>query len=94
MKSNRVHLLGKQFTTAFASGWMAKAHYGSDRGFTLSDHADWNDLLFTIKETGAKRVYVQHRGRGSLVRHLRSIGIKASPDTDLFPKNPSQLSLF
>lgn len=94
LQSKRAVLLGKRFETAFASGWMARTHHSLTKGFVLSDHADWNDLLFTIKQTGAKRVYVQHRGRGSLVRHLRSIGIKAYPDRDLFPKNPSQLSLF
>jgi putative mRNA 3-end processing factor len=92
--SEQGRILNGRFETAFASGWMAQGAHGFDRGFLLSDHADWNDLLRTIKETGAKRVYVQHRGNGALVRHLKSIGIQAYPDAELFPKNPGQMSLF
>lgn len=62
--------------SAFASGWMAsRSGWGRgdyDHGFVVSDHADWEDLNRTIEETGAKRVYVQHRGMGALVRHLRT----------------------
>lgn len=67
--------------TAFASGWMQNGGYGRgnyDKGFVMSDHADWNDLNQTIKETRARRVYVQHRN-GALVRHLRSQGLEAHP---------------
>ena len=70
------------YETAFASGWMqgGAGGYGGaanyDRGFVMSDHADWNDLNQTIEETGAKRVFVQHR-KGVLIRHLRKKGIQA-----------------
>lgn len=94
LKSNRASLLGERFKTAFASGWMSTSRTQVDKGFILSDHADWNDLVTTVQETGAKRVYVQHRGHGALVKYLRSIGIKAYPDSYLTPKNPAQLSLF
>ena len=92
-------MLGERYETAFASGWMAQSSPfgrggGYDRGFVMSDHADWKDLLRTISETGAKRVYVQHRGHGALVRHLRSQGLQAFPDTELLPRQPSQLDLF
>jgi hypothetical protein len=65
---------------------------GYDHGFVMSDHADWADLVRTVLETGAKRVYVQHRGQGTLVRHLRSLGLRAYPDAALKPENPHQLS--
>ncbi len=72
--------IGK-YRTAFASGWMVGSGQGFkrggyDHGFVMSDHADWNDLNLTIKETGAKKVYVQHRD-GVLIRHLRTQGIEA-----------------
>ncbi|MES2503806.1 MAG: ligase-associated DNA damage response exonuclease [Myxococcota bacterium] len=87
-------VLGDDFETAFASGWSKRPRWGNSHpGFILSDHADWNDLLKTVLETGAKRVYVQHRGSGALVRRLNSLGIKAYSDSALFPKNPQQLSL-
>jgi putative mRNA 3-end processing factor len=112
LSSPLARLLGDDFETAFASGWMAQGggwgrgggaaevreRYrgggGYDRGFTLSDHADWNDLVRTVRETGASRVYVQHRGKGALVRHLRGLGIEAFPENELAKKPAAQLSLF
>ena len=99
LKLDQAHILGENFQTAFASGWMAQNNgYGRtsqyDKGFLLSDHADWNDLVRTVKETGAKTVYVQHRGNGALVKHLNELGIKAFPDTALISKSPEQLELF
>ncbi|MDB5036722.1 MAG: ligase-associated box helicase [Bacteriovoracaceae bacterium] len=96
LQTDQSKILGGQFETAFASGWMAKNNFesGYDRGFVMSDHADWNDLVRTVKETGARRVYVQHRGKGSLVRHLKSLGMEAFPAAELFSRNPDQLALF
>jgi putative mRNA 3-end processing factor len=91
-------LLGDRFETAFASGWMAgNSHFhrnSYDRGFVMSDHADWDDLLRTISETGAKRIFVQHRGHGALVRHLRAQGLHAFPDTEIPQRFSDQLELF
>lgn len=81
------HRLG-EYETAFASGWMQGGGWGRnryDRGFVMSDHADWNDLNQTILETGARTVYVQHRD-GALVRHLRAQGLKAHSIEELKPR--------
>lgn len=99
LASSLAPVIGADFETAFASGWMAagRGHWGRgsfDRGFTLSDHADWNDLLRTVRETGARRVYVQHRGKGALVRELRAQGLEAYPDSELARLPPPQMSLF
>jgi putative mRNA 3-end processing factor len=94
LKDAQSEILGDRYETAFASGWMKNNHYGYDRGFLMSDHADWNDLIRTVQETDAKVVYVQHRGQGALVKQLRALGIKAYPDSDLWPKKSDQLSLF
>lgn len=96
LKSEQAKVIGERFETAFASGWMANSSRrtfgGYDTGFIMSDHADWNDLVSTVVATGAKRVYVQHRGQGVLVRHLRSLGIQAFPDTALESSSVEQLS--
>lgn len=68
--------------TAFASGWMSTGAFGMhsryDRGFVISDHADWPALIQTISETGARRVLVLHGSEGaSLIRHLRKRGVDA-----------------
>lgn len=71
-----------QASTGFCSGWMRirgnRRRRGYDRGFVLSDHADWPALLRTIDETGATRVLTTHGQSGSLVRLLRERGIEAS----------------
>lgn len=60
--------------TAMASGWMrirgAKRRQSVDRGFVLSDHADWPALLQSIDESGAERIYVTHGTTEPLVRWL------------------------
>jgi putative mRNA 3-end processing factor len=46
-----------------------------DRGFALSDHADWPALLDTIAATGASRVLTTHGHAEALARHLREQGL-------------------
>ncbi|WP_273455201.1 ligase-associated DNA damage response exonuclease [Nevskia ramosa] len=69
-------------STGFASGWMrvrgGKRRLAYDRGFVMSDHADWDSLLRTIDDTGAKRVLVTHGHGDALIAHLRERGIEAS----------------
>lgn len=67
---------------AFASGWMrvrgARRRRVVDRGFTLSDHVDWPQLLSAIDATGAERVWVTHGFTGPVVRWLKDRGLDAS----------------
>tara|TARA_B100000965_G_scaffold301624_1_gene260205 strand:+ start:381 stop:1154 length:774 start_codon:yes stop_codon:yes gene_type:complete len=70
--------------TAFASGWMAvrgaRRRRGYERGFILSDHADWQGLIRTVLESGAERVYVTHGQSDVLARFLRERhGLDAKP---------------
>jgi len=73
----------RPLSLGFASGWMQVAGSGRrpayDRGFVLSDHADWPSLLRTIEETGAQRVLAMHGHSETLVRYLRERGIDARP---------------
>ncbi len=61
--------------TAFASGWMAvrgaRRRRGYERGFVLSDHADWPSLINTVQQTGAQTVYVTHGQNDVLARYLQ-----------------------
>jgi putative mRNA 3-end processing factor len=68
----------------FASGWMRvrgnRRRRGFDRGFVLSDHADWPELLRTVKDTEAERVLVTHGFQDTLARYLREHqGVDAAP---------------
>jgi putative mRNA 3-end processing factor len=68
-------------STAFASGWMqlrgARRRGGYDRGFVLSDHADWPGLIGAIGATGAERVIVTHGSIPVMVRYLLEQGLEA-----------------
>jgi putative mRNA 3-end processing factor len=63
---------------AFASGLMrvrgVRRQRAFDRGFVLSDHADWPALLQTVTETGAGRILTTHGHAEPLARHLRQAG--------------------
>jgi Cft2 family RNA processing exonuclease len=45
-----------------------------DRGFVVSDHADWEDLLRTVEESGAERVLSTHGYAAELARFLSERG--------------------
>jgi putative mRNA 3-end processing factor len=68
-------------STATASGWMrirgTRRWLSNDRGFVLSDHADWPGLLEAINATGARRVGVTHGYTEALSRWLRERGTDA-----------------
>ena len=76
----------------FASGLLrirgTRRRRGFDRGFVISDHADWPGLLRTIRETGAGRVYATHGHREALVRWLRESGVEAAPIGSVRPLDP------
>lgn len=67
--------------TAFASGWMQlrgiRRRRAGDRGFVISDHADWPGLLQAIKETGAENIYVTHGYTDVFARYLTEKGWRA-----------------
>lgn len=67
--------------TGFASGWMLirgnRRRRNVDRGFVVSDHADWPALLRTVRETGARRVIATHGNTEALVRTLADAGADA-----------------
>ena len=66
---------------AFASGWMqvrgARRRRSVDRGFVMSDHADWPGLLRAIEASGASRVYATHGYAAALARYLCGRGLDA-----------------
>jgi putative mRNA 3-end processing factor len=70
-------------STGFASGWMivrgARRQKAVDRGFVLSDHADWTELQTAIRATEAETVFVTHGFIPELVRWLNENGMNAKP---------------
>ena len=72
----------RDVSTASASGWMAvrgmRRRRSTDRGFVLSDHADWNGLNEAIVASGAENVYVTHGYTDIFTQWLQDQGLNAS----------------
>ena len=68
-------------STGFTSGWMrirgARRRRSVDRGFVLSDHADWLGLVAAIDATGAEQVWLTHGYTAVVARWLRDQGREA-----------------
>ena len=66
-------------STAMASGWMAirgtRRRKAMDRGFVLSDHVDWSELLQTVRDCRPAEVWVTHGFAGTVARYLSEAGI-------------------
>ena len=91
---------------AFASGLMrvrgVRRQRGYDRGFVLSDHADWPALLQTIAETGASRVLATHgtpnhsrdicQNKAGKRRHSHSLGRRAHGGHDTIAVRGSRIA--
>lgn len=69
------------YSFGYCSGWMAlrgaKRRRAADRGFVLSDHADWNGLISAIDATGCECVYLTHGYTATFTRYLNEIGFNA-----------------
>ncbi len=70
-----------EYRDGFASGWMllrgARRRRGVDRGFVLSDHADWPGLHSAIAATCCEQVIVTHGSVPVMVRYLEEKGLRA-----------------
>jgi len=66
---------------AMASGWMRVKQRAKARGVELplviSDHADWDELVQTLKDVGSPEVWVTHGNEEALVRQAALMGIRA-----------------
>lgn len=71
----------KPYSLAAASGWMqikgAAKSRGYDRGFVLSDHADWPGLINAVNSSGAEQVWTTHGFSKPFAKALREKGLNA-----------------
>ncbi|MFY8020055.1 MAG: ligase-associated DNA damage response exonuclease [Bacteroidia bacterium] len=69
------------YSDAVASGWMAvrgsRRRLSADRGFVLSDHADWDGLNEAVKQSGAEKIIVSHGFTAAYARWLNECGYQA-----------------
>ncbi len=84
------------YADGFASGWMqlrgTRRRRGVDRGFVLSDHADWPGLENAITATGAERVFVTHGQINIMVRWLRERGLDAKAFTTEYGDDEDEIA--
>jgi putative mRNA 3-end processing factor len=63
------------YKLAFCSGWMqlrgARRRRNADKGFVMSDHADWVGLNEAVLATSAENVYVTHGYKSIYAKWLR-----------------------
>ena len=68
-------------STAMVSGWMLlrgpRRNMAVDRGFAMSDHADWPGLMNAIEATEAEQIWVTHGNCETVARYLRAKGKNA-----------------
>lgn len=68
--------------TAVFSGWAANPFYtwklGADKGFVLSDHADFKGLLETVRTVSPNRVYTLHGFSQQFADELESLGYETT----------------
>lgn len=78
----------KDCSTGAASGWMAvrgtRRWQSVDRGFVMSDHADWNGLNETVTATGAEKVIVTHGYADVFARWLTEKGLNGQTEKTMF----------
>ncbi len=71
-----------------ASGWMSlrgtRRRRSVDRGFALSDHADWDGLNQAIEATGAEKIIITHGYRNTFAKWLQSKGLDACVEETLY----------
>ncbi len=77
------------YRSGICSGWMqlrgTRRRRGTDRGFILSDHADWPQLNTAVQETGAQNVYVTHGYKSIYSRWLQTnYGLNATEVETLY----------
>lgn len=70
------------------SGWMAlrgaKRRQAADKGFILSDHADWEELNTAVKETGCEHVITTHGYTEVFAEWLKDTGLSAEAKSTRF----------
>ncbi len=83
------------YRTGICSGWMnvrgTRRRRAADRGFVLSDHADWEGLISAISGTQAERVYLTHGSTAAFGKFLQEEkGIDAVELKTLFGAEESE----
>ena len=81
MSGFRLADLGRTVSIA-PTGWAmhpsTKYRLGVDHALPLSDHADFDQLVETVRQVAPQQVYTTH-GPDEFAGHLRDLGFSAQP---------------
>lgn len=84
------------YSLGVASGWMGlrgiRRRRSADRGFILSDHADWPSLNEAVTQSEAQQVFVTHGYAHTFARWLREKGLDAQELKTEFDGDLSELN--
>lgn len=84
------------YSSAMASGWMnirgTKRRRAVDKGFVLSDHADWDGLNQAIEQTGCERVLVTHGYSAVFSKWLREKGYESEEVHTLYSQEAEEVN--
>lgn len=82
------------YETASVSGWMAfrgaRRRRAVDRGFVLSDHCDWKELLTAVRAYEAEKIICTHGYTDIFSRYLQSKGLDARTQQTQFEGESSE----
>lgn len=84
------------YVTASASGWMAfrgaRRRRAIDKGFVLSDHCDWRELLQTVEATGAEKIICTHGYTDIFSKYLMELGYDARTEATQYEGELSEIN--
>ncbi len=69
----------REVLCAVASGQVLMRPMSIDKGFLLSDHADFNDILNYVEQADPKQIFCAHGDGNVLSKELRKRGYNAMP---------------
>jgi len=70
----------------------ARRRRALDKGFVLSDHCDWPDLLKAIKDTGASKIICTHGYTDIFSKYLRELGYDARTEQTQYEGELAEIS--
>lgn len=82
-------------SVAAVSGWMRirgiRRRRTIDRGFVVSDHADWDGLLRAVEQCAPERIWATHGYSSTFAHYLQQQGYNAEPISTRFEGEPLEV---
>jgi Cft2 family RNA processing exonuclease len=87
---------GRAFRLAYVSGWAAldnaRSRAGAEELIPYSDHADYEELLAIVEQSGAREVDVVHGYTDMFARMLRARGLEARAPSETAARDAEEVA--